>query len=61
MSHISSDNLVRVELQPEQLLKLLSQRQIVASDLRCCDPQSRHIMKRLLLECTAQSVINDSK
>lgn len=53
------NNRVRLEIESSQLMRLMQQRQLVASDIRCCDSESRCVLKQLLLKCSANSLNED--
>lgn len=54
-------NRVRLEIDSQQLMRLMQKRQLVASDFRCCDSQSRCVLKQLLLECSARTISQSSR
>ena len=51
-------NTIKLEIEPAQLLRLIRQRKLVASDFRCADADSHCAIKQLLLQCTAEAVAN---
>ncbi|RUO75368.1 hypothetical protein CWI81_10365 [Idiomarina seosinensis] len=47
---------IRLEIDSQQLMRLMQDRQLVVSDFRCCDSKSRCVLKLLLLECSARTI-----
>lgn len=52
---------VRLEIDTQQLMRLMQKRQLFASDFRCCDSKSRCVLKQLLLECSARTISQSGK
>lgn len=49
-SELAQSDSLKVEINPDTLVRLLRNRQMVAGELKCLDPESRQLLRALCLE-----------